>query len=256
MLNRFLVYFVLCCALLPLYAQEKAPATKHISSVPQKVEQKPADAPSVQILNSVAQQPSTEEKPKSYWARFFAPENLPNILLFVVGLLGSAIALVTLIAIWRQTKAMQDTLDISKRTLLLQFRPVLILRDLRTMGLLPNPTAPEPVEVFLAIENTGGSDAHIISSQIVVKIVDYSIAAFSLMEGAISLGEMTLTPGEGHVKNIPIDDELAKAMIAETDHSDDPNWTGHKRIYCVGNIGRSEDHSHSYFIQAIRPQDF
>jgi hypothetical protein len=74
-----------------------------------------------------------------------------------------------------------------------------------------------------------------------VKTVDYATAMFSLMEGAISLDKMTLKPGDGHVETLPVDDDLANAMIAETAHPDHPNWDGHKLIYCVGNVNYVDD---------------
>jgi hypothetical protein len=235
-MSKSVLLIIAVFAALPHDANGKAPTSK--PSQPTAQETAP---PTVTISELVVQLPPKDEKPKGYWERVGEPENLPNILLVVVGLFGIPIALVTLIAIWQQTKAMQETLDISKKTLLLQFRPILTVRGLRAQGFLQNPKYPEEKVVFLAIENTGGSDARIISSEIAVKIVDYATAMFSLMEGASSLEKKTLKPGEGLVNDILIGDDLANAMIAETAHPDDPNWDGHKLIMCVGNIKYQDD---------------
>jgi hypothetical protein len=51
-----------------------------------------------------------ENHPKSYFSRLFSPENLPNIGLFVAGVVGIVVAICTLVAIQRQAKANVDTL--------------------------------------------------------------------------------------------------------------------------------------------------
>ncbi|WP_348262862.1 hypothetical protein P8935_24105 [Telmatobacter sp. DSM 110680] len=232
---RSILLLIALCATLTLSAEPaKAPAAKRDQPSAQKTEQ----APTVTISKLVVQEPPKEEK--SWWDRFWQPENVPNILLFIVGALGVPIAACTLVMLWSQTKAIRETLDVSKRTLLLQFRPILTVRGLRAMGLLQNPKYPEETKVFLAIENSGGSDAHIDSSEIVVKTVDYNT---DIMEGAISLGKMTLKPGQGHVKNIPIDDELVKAMVAETAHMDQDKERKSQKplIMCMGNIKYVDD---------------
>ena len=232
---------MLLFALLPLRAQDKTSKANHDPTTTQKVEQKSADTAGVQILNSVTPQPQAEKKPEGFWNRFFSPENIPNIILCVIGLIGIPVAVRTLIMLQRQTGAMQDTLDVSRRTLILQFRPILSVTGIRAMGFFENPKNPETKEVFIGIENTGGADAHITDSEIVVKVVDYSIAMFSLMDGAISLDKKTLKPGQGHVTSIPIDDGLAKAIAAEAEHPDNPHWDGHKLIYCMGNVIYRDD---------------
>jgi hypothetical protein len=233
------------CATLTLSAAEpaRAPVSKH-GSKPEA--QKTEQAPTVTISKLIVEEPpKAVEKPKGYRERLFSPESLPNIILCVVGLIGIPVAIRTLIMLQRQTGAMQDTLDVSKRTLLLQFRPNLIVRDLRVMGLLQNPKYPETKEALLDIENIGGSDAHITDSAIVVKLYDYTTAMYGLMDGAISLGKMTLAPGQNHVKSIPTDDELEKAMVAEIAHGEDPERSERKSyksvILCSGNINYVDD---------------
>jgi hypothetical protein len=243
----FLGCFALLCVFLPLHAQEKAPATKHVPSVPQKVEQKPADNSSVQILNSVTPQPQNEEKSKGYWAQFFAPENLPNIFLFAVGVAGVIVAVRTLKTIARQTKATEDSVKVIERqtkatedsvkvaekTMLLQFRPKVAIRAVTVTGISATNIANNR-SVTLVVINEGGSNAHIVHSAISVTVLDANTDILNAK--GISLGELTLVPGQGKAAGIPIGDELAHVMQEEIAHASTGPWPGHKTVALIGII--------------------
>jgi hypothetical protein len=53
----------------------------------------------------------SQAKPENYLRRLFAPENAPNIALFLVGFAGVVVALLTLRKLERQTKATEDAAE-------------------------------------------------------------------------------------------------------------------------------------------------
>src|SRR5258708_26929377 len=82
---------------LPIHGQEK--------TSPPNTPQKPSNN---EQKTSQDQRSSPDKHPTSYLSRLLSPENVPNIGLFFVGIIGSGIALSTLFKIERQTKAGED----------------------------------------------------------------------------------------------------------------------------------------------------
>jgi hypothetical protein len=70
---------------------------------------KPSSSASVNVINqqaSSAQENRPEEKSQGYFSRLFTPENLPNIGLVIVGIIGILVAVRTLRSIEQQTAAL------------------------------------------------------------------------------------------------------------------------------------------------------
>jgi len=93
-----------------VYGQSKgSPASRDKSHAQATKKPDPEPPPSNTVVvvkqeTSNTQGDGTKNDPKSYLARLFAPENLPNIALFFVGVSGIIVALCTLKIIQRQTE--------------------------------------------------------------------------------------------------------------------------------------------------------
>jgi|ERR1019366_4815146 hypothetical protein len=112
MLNR-LAILALLLAGLPIYGSTEGPKPSTDQKKTQTIKQKFPDSLPASIVNSVSQQaPSkqgdgAEDHPKGYFYRLFSPENLPNICLFVAGVVGIFVALRTLKVLSRQARSMR-----------------------------------------------------------------------------------------------------------------------------------------------------
>jgi hypothetical protein len=115
---KYLACLFFLTALLPVRAQEKSAQSS--SPTAERSEQKqPAPklqpAPSPTNINAVNEQAGSQEQngtkrhSESYLYRLFAPENLPNIGLFLAGVIGIWVAIRTLRAIERQTGVLADS---------------------------------------------------------------------------------------------------------------------------------------------------
>lgn len=106
-----------CCVIVPINGQAtsknaKASKAKSADSQPPKIDVVNVDTVNVTNLN-VAEQTKPTGKPendkqesKSYLSRLIAPENLPNLILCIVGVAGVAVAIRTLRAISTQANLM------------------------------------------------------------------------------------------------------------------------------------------------------
>jgi hypothetical protein len=108
---KIAIVLLFLATVLPIYGQEKHPQPSGNGDHATEPN-KHSKAPSTETVNVINQQaPPVEEKgtkehPQGYFSRLLAPENLPNIALFLVGVAGIGIAIRTLRAIESQTKAM------------------------------------------------------------------------------------------------------------------------------------------------------
>ena len=103
-----------------------------------------------------------------------------------------------------QAKQTERQADLMGTTLILQFRPKLVVsggevRDINVAEFLEQGGG----TLTFVIGNSGGSPAHIINSKIVVKRQSAG-SAHSIFDGAISLGEFSLQPGERVEKEIAV----------------------------------------------------
>ena len=107
--------------------------------------------------------------PKEYFKTAFAPANLSNWVLAGLGVIGGLLALSTLCAIKRQAYLME-------KTLVMQFRPKLIIRGIDVVPQKYRETnlgtrqVDEDVawNVECVIANTGGTVAHVMESNVTV----------------------------------------------------------------------------------------
>jgi hypothetical protein len=104
--------------LLPAYGQEKSSQPSGRATNASELKQpasKTQPLPSSTNVNVVNQQTSSQEEHRAknnaqgYLSRLLAPENLPNIALFLVGVVGIVVAIRTLRAIERQTHALIES---------------------------------------------------------------------------------------------------------------------------------------------------
>ncbi len=103
--------------LFSMYGQEKnAQPSSHAATPselkqPAKKTQPAAPLTNVDVVNektSGQKQNGTKNNPESYLSRLFAPENLPNIGLFLAGIVGICVAIRTLRAIESQTRVLVE----------------------------------------------------------------------------------------------------------------------------------------------------
>src|SRR5271166_3454344 len=111
-MKRLALYSILGVAIVGLvvYGQEERAKTASHKNHTSDKGAATTEAPdtSITVINEQTpnqEQNGTENHPKSYLGRLFAPDNLPNIGLFVVGVAGVVIALFTLQKIKEQTTA-------------------------------------------------------------------------------------------------------------------------------------------------------
>lgn len=248
-MKLMLIFIALYCAVQPINAQEKDSGAKHPQPLPQRVEPTPDDSPSISTPTSVTQQPKPEAK--SYWSRLFSPENIPNIALFFVGVAGIIVATLTLLRIERQTKAIEDSVSVSEKALILQFRPKIVILGEEVRGITASEIAEEPVVSFVVI-NEGASIAHIYQSSVVVKQINYANLQFKLFDGEASLGKFSLKPGEAEEKKIALSQETATKIQEEIIHKDDDEWNGGSRTFFACSIRYKDDVGTSRITSRLR----
>jgi len=211
MLKRLAVA-VLFASLLPSYGQQ---------------------SPSKQATCVIKQEGTTiecslaETKPEAYFKRLFSPDNVANIGLVFVGLLGIIAATFTLLAIGKQAKLMEGQLEemqkaseIGTKTLILQYRPRIIVRDVRAKSFskeisegVIGISKPVRCAMSLQIVNSGGSPAHIVEGDI------YLISArrghhaeeaeAEVKESThMGIGERTLQPGQWEIIEFGLDTRI------------------------------------------------
>jgi flagellar basal body-associated protein FliL len=132
-MRHFLLIAVVCCVVIPVYGQK--PATKpaehqqpSTDAQPPRTQTVNVDTVNVNTLNVVKQANAPDKanqnanKPPSYFCRLIAPENLPTLILCVIGAAGVGAAIVTYFAISRQatesknaTQAMRESTAEVKR---------------------------------------------------------------------------------------------------------------------------------------------
>jgi hypothetical protein len=106
----WIIFFVGLACILPIYGQKQsAPPEnqKENAKKPPKSTTSPPQ-PCASVINEYHSDNNTdrpEEHSKSYFARLFSPENLPNVGLFGIGIIASIIAICTLIPIRDQARA-------------------------------------------------------------------------------------------------------------------------------------------------------
>ena len=187
--------------------------------------QKPEPQSSLNVVNTVEQhapaqqQDGAERKTKSYLTRLFAPENLPNILLFLVGLTGIGIAICTLRVIRKQV-------EIEKDAFIATHRPRLLVKH---VALIPgqditrDPNGDLDWRIGCVVANVGGSKAHIEDSDLTIRsfgvgTLENLLPAMPPYAKKYVFGSFFLQPGERQEKIITLDPN-AEAMNLRLVHA-------------------------------------
>jgi len=138
--------------------------------------------------------------------------------------------------------AIKTQAEIANRSLILQFRPRIVIRGGWVNGTsLAGTKQPIGGRVQFVVTNAGGTDAHIYKSQFIVKALGDSITESSLMDGATSIGEFSLTTGQGTTITIPISLEMVENFQGEFSRRDEPLSADSKPVYVVGNLWYKDD---------------
>lgn len=114
------------------------------------------------------------------WHELWAPANVPNWGLFLIGLAGTTAAVWTLRVIKSQASTMESQAAIMKaqtelteRTLVLQYRPRVVIRIENVLASNFAPLgSPSEGRVMYSVSNTGGSVAHIVDSRVTVEVLN------------------------------------------------------------------------------------
>ena len=160
---------------------------------------------------------------------------LLSVILVVIGGFGVLYARKTLKAIERQA-------NIASESLILQFRPRIVIRG----GFINGTRLADTGEhvggcVQFVVTNSGGTNAHIYKSEFIVKVLGDSISESSLMDGAMSIGEFSLTTGQGTTITIPISLEMVKSIQDEFRRRDEPLSADRKPVYVIGDLWYKDD---------------
>jgi hypothetical protein len=142
---RGIVFAIVIAAVLPIYGQEKAPKPAgnepHSESANKPTDSETPTAPdsrfviTQEITNNQENQP--EKKSKSYFARLFSAENLPNIGLCIIGFFGILYARRTLKKLGDQAEDTKKAADAAKDSAAAASRNTEVLIDIERAWLIP-----------------------------------------------------------------------------------------------------------------------
>jgi hypothetical protein len=208
-------YFLLTAVLavvLPMYGQEKGPTVNPNQANPGNIQQPEAQTPT--------QSDGARAEPKGYFSRLFSPDNLPSIGLFIAGVVGIWVALMTL-------KHMRES---SERQLQAYVLPENASMIDGTMCVPPQPARANVPFVGMLIKNCGQTPAY--------KVISWAdIAVIAVTDENTKLGippipekfSNTLGPGSIFNKTLWFDRPLAANEIADI-------AAGTRAIYLHGKI--------------------
>ena len=138
--------------------------------------------------------------------------------------------------------AIETQAEIANKALILQFRPRIVIRGGWVNGTrLADTKEPVGGRVQFVITNAGGTDAHIYKSEFIVKTLGDSITESGLMDGATSIGEFSLTAGQGTTVTIPISVEMVKNIRNEFNLRNEPSSPNRKPVYAIGGLWYRDD---------------
>lgn len=212
-------------------ADTQAPKGKN--SAPSTVN---VDTVNVSKLN-VPQQPEfagktekNSEKPPSYFCRLVAPETLPNTILCIIGIAGVFAAFYTLRAMKEQAglmkrqadlmdgqlQEMQKGRELENKTLILQYRPKIIIRNAKALQFSFDLGKPWECEIRFQIVNVGGSPAYIATGSHIqlVSALGHDVGKIELKWGdERPLSNVKLEPGQG----ITVEECLPTGVLFDLD---------------------------------------
>jgi hypothetical protein len=140
----------------------------------------------------------------------------------------------------RQTIAIKDSVKLSEKTMILQFRPRVAITGELVHGITADAIASSKFLNFVVI-NEGTSKAHITDSRFVLKVIHFTVGRYDLFDDAVSLGELSLDPGQAETKRLAIGDDLAKDIQEEMKHATDKNWKGSKTIMFAAKLWYTDE---------------
>lgn len=162
----------------------------------------------------------------SYFHVLFSAQNLPQLILALVGIIGIAVAVCTLKKIDKQAvetaraaKATEDSAKAAADNIILTHRPKLVIRGI---GLVPGKyvegesgtTIQDDVQwqVKYIVANVGGTEAHVTDSNLTIthiNVVDGELFPEfpPYSESRHSMGVFTIKPGEHQERMVVLDQE-------------------------------------------------
>ena len=116
---KWLTLVVILSSVLPVCGREERPKAVSSERAAAQSQKPTSPTPSTIPVNqqtSATKQNGAENHPKSYLSRLFSPENLPNIGLFVAGVIGIIVGICTLSVLRRQTDSMERSSGVLMNT--------------------------------------------------------------------------------------------------------------------------------------------
>ena len=205
--------------------------------------------PAIQVQEGTAKQEQyADPKPADYpWRELYAPANVPNWFLVSVGFWAGLMALRTLKSIDRQAdqmegqlREMQKVSDIENKTLILQYRPRVIIRNTVTKDF--SVSIGDLIKYTLAFQlvNTGGSPAYIIRGEMSLLAVSaHGVGDIRFVEGTQDLIDARiLQPGQRE----NFEDVLDSTIIADAEWSNfHEGKASIHSVYLLGTIWYRDD---------------
>lgn len=232
-----------CFVIAPIYGQER-------STKPTADEQNAkniARQTSALVGHDAAQAEGNkaQEGSRSYFCRLFSPENLPNVGLFIAGVMGIIIAISTLKSIKKQAELMQGQLIAMQRPRIEVKHVFLIPKTMDKHGfpIVQN----HGWHIGCVIANTGGSKARISESDLTIKRLgvgsfDGLLAPMPHYEGQHSFGQFMIEPGERQVKSVLLDDPTeTHYLYALYKDAEVGRVSGNSPVACFGFIYYRDD---------------
>lgn len=177
----------------------------------------------VQQQSEPAGKPDNDKKEsQSYFSRLIAPENLPNLILSVIGIAGIFVAGFTLKHIGRQTQILTDYNKATREMATAMQRPKL---EVKWVALVMETEHDAMWRISVTIANVGAGKARVTESDLTVKRLgigplDKLLRMIPLYEKKYSLGQFSIEPGERTERLVTLDANTdTKAMKTLHAHS-------------------------------------
>jgi hypothetical protein len=216
-MKRFVIALALVVvAKVVVNGQEKSPHTQSAAKSAEQSKKEPSQSTLPQIeVNQQAtniENDRAENHSKSYLWRLFSPENLPNIGLFVVGVGGVIIGVCTLLSLkkqsadthsqvvvlLRQVAEMRKSREIATKTLILQYRPRIVVRYIKPLNTTLEFGKESEMEIQITLVNKGGSIGHVQGGSVAFWSIERpDVGKIVAKQGTdVPLEPLSLQPGE------------------------------------------------------------
>jgi hypothetical protein len=193
----------------------------------------------------------------NYLRELISANNLPNLLLFIAGLGGIAVGIYTLRDIRAQTQllgeyvtatkdgveatrkaaeAASDSAKIQAQTVILQYRPKIIVRNAKALNFSVDLGKPWECEIRLQIVNIGGSPAYITAGSYIqiVSSIGHDMRKIEIKWGdECPVSPVTLGPGQG----ITVEECLTTGVLFDLEWENSRQGLPVKPFRYVGLVG-------------------